>query len=69
MQKNVGEDDQVIRIATASTLLILALAAQGVWWWLLLPAGILFVTGFVRICPLYGVFGVDTIAGRRRRSH
>lgn len=69
MRRNMGEDDQVLRIAAASALLILALAAQGVWWWLLVPAAVLFVTGFTRSCPLYRALGMDTLQGRRRRSH
>lgn len=58
--KNIGEVDQVIRVALASVLVIVAIALQGYFWWLLAPAAVLYMTGSARYCPLYVPFRINT---------
>lgn len=66
--RNIGENDQVIRVALASVLVILAIALQGYWWLLLLPAAVLYSTASARYCPLYGPFGINTDRPRHRHT-
>lgn len=65
--KNIGEVDQVIRVALASVCLIVAIALQGYFWWLLVPAAVLYMTASARYCPLYGPFHINT--NRRTQHH
>lgn len=64
MQVNVGTLDRVLRIVAGVALIGLALAgAIGVWGYLrIVPL----VTGLVRSCPLYSVFGLNTCPMTRR---
>ncbi len=69
MRKNIGESDQVLRLALGSALLVISLAAGEVWWWLLLlPVAVLYVTAFVQVCPLYVLLGIDTFRPHRQRT-
>ena len=67
MKTNVGTIDRVVRIVVGLTLVGLAAAGTiGAWGYIgVLPL----LTGIVRVCPAYTVFGVDTCAagtaGRR----
>ena len=64
MQVNVGTLDRVLRIVAGVALIGLALAgAIGVWGYLgIVPL----VTGLLRSCPLYSVFGLNTCPMTRR---
>ena len=64
MQVNVGTPDRVLRIVAGVALIGLALAgAIGVWGYLgIVPL----VTGLLRSCPLYSVFGLNTCPMTRR---
>jgi hypothetical protein len=57
MIKNVGSADRVIRIGVGAALVAYAVL-EGVWWgWLgLIPLG----TAFLRWCPAYLPFGINT---------
>jgi hypothetical protein len=64
MRKNVGKMDQIVRIALAVVLIILAYAkiippdfALAVY----VVSAIIAVTGFVRICPLYKMLHKSTV--------
>lgn len=60
MKKNIGTTDRVIRVLAAIAIVVLyrfnfihgTLAAV-----LLVAAGVLLLTAFVRFCPLYAIFG------------
>ncbi len=64
MRKNVGKMDQIVRIALAAVLLILAYAK-------IIPpdfdlavyvvSAIIAATGFIRICPLYKMLHKSTV--------
>ena len=64
MRKNVGKMDQIVRIALATVLIILAYAK-------IIPpdfdlavyivSAIIALTGFVRICPLYKILHKSTL--------
>ena len=55
--KNVSENDRYFRYMMGAVLVVLAY----LWtWWLLIPAVIMFVTGYRRVCHIYHVFGVST---------
>lgn len=69
--QNVGSFDRVTRIVVGLVLLAVALAEPllgvslgaglGSWRWVIALVGsVLFVTGFVRFCPAYLPFGIDT---------
>ena len=66
MKKNIGGADRIIRILAAIAIVVLysinlihgTLGAV-----LLVVAGVLLLTAFVRFCPLYAIFG-KTIPGK-----
>lgn len=63
MKKNMGHTDQVIRILIALGVLILYSQEmiEGTPAYILLALAAIFViTGFVRFCPLYRLFGIRT---------
>ena len=63
MKKNIGTADRIIRVLAAIAIVVLysihlihgTLAAL-----LLVIAGVLLLTAFVRFCPLYVLFGATT---------
>ncbi len=63
MKKNIGKADRTIRVVAAIAIAVLyssdlihgTLAAV-----LLVLAGVLLLTAFVRFCPLYAIFGATT---------
>lgn len=57
MEKNVGKNDKLIRYAFAAVFFIGAFIYQ---WWLIIPAAILFLTGFLGLCGIYSLFGINT---------
>ena len=55
--KNVSENDRYFRYGMAIVLIVLAY----VWtWWLLIPAVIMIITGYRRVCHFYQIFGIST---------
>lgn len=61
MKKNVGNVDRIVRFVLGGALVAagIALAGSGLWW--LAIIGLVFAgTAFVRVCPLYLPFGIDT---------
>ena len=72
---NVGTPDRIMRIVLGLILLAIPFlpmtaslfAAWGAWKFLVAAVGlVLIVTGFVRICPLYAILGIDTCPANRR---
>ena len=72
---NVGTPDRIMRIVLGLILLAIPFlpmtaslfAAWGAWKFLVAAVGlVLIVTGFVRICPLYAMLGIDTCPANRR---
>jgi hypothetical protein len=63
MQANVGTADRVLRIFIGLALIALTATGHiGAWGWIgILPL----VTGIVRICPAYSIFGVKTCRASR----
>lgn len=57
---NVGSADRLIRIVLGVVLIALVfLGPQTPWGWIgIVPL----VTGFIRMCPLYALIGVNTCA-------
>ncbi|HSL65052.1 MAG TPA: DUF2892 domain-containing protein [Gaiellaceae bacterium] len=72
MQRNMGTADRLVRgilIAPAATIAAVAAGAAtlaGVV--LLVLAAIMLVTALTGFCPLYRLFGIDTL-GRGRVAH
>lgn len=63
MKKNVGKLDSLIRILAAVVILILVFAKAITGTLavvLIVVAGLLAITGIIRFCPLYLLFGADT---------
>lgn len=63
MKKNVGKTDAMIRYVIGIVLIILAfvLESNSPWYFfLLLPALISIVTGYLGTCGLYAIFGINT---------
>lgn len=65
MKKNMGSIDQIVRIIVAIVIAILFFmdiipGTLGII--LMVVAGIFLITGFVRVCPLYMPFGINTCA-------
>jgi hypothetical protein len=55
---NVGTTDRMFRIVVG--IILIALAVTGIWspwgWIGVLPL----VTGFLKVCPAYSIFGIKT---------
>lgn len=71
MKKNMGTADRVIRISLV--MLIVGLYATNVisgfiGLALLAVTGIFLLTGLVRFCPLYALFGLNTCAVKPKAS-
>ncbi|MCE2963583.1 MAG: DUF2892 domain-containing protein [Chitinophagales bacterium] len=63
MTKNVGKIDMIVRIVLAAILAYLDWSGTvtGTMSWVLgIAAIVMFVTAFVKFCPLYKVLGEDT---------
>lgn len=63
MQLNIGTPDRLIRLALGVLLLLLPLLAglSSLWTWISVIVGIvLIVTGAIRFCPAYSIFGWRT---------
>lgn len=57
-QRNVGDIDQVIRLALAAMIIVFSLIAGHPM--LALVAIVPIVTAFAGVCPLYSVLGLHT---------
>jgi predicted deacylase len=63
MKLNLGNTDRLIRISAAVIIAVLVYAGvvTGTWAMALLAvAAVLTITGFLRFCPLYRLFGINT---------
>ena len=64
MKKNLGMNDQTIRIVLAAIIAILYFATKtitGTLGTVLLVVGaLLLVTSFTSFCPIYAIFGIKT---------
>lgn len=61
MKKNVGNLDRILRIVVGLVLIAgFFLAPDSGYRWLFLVGFIPLVTGLVRSCPLYSIFGIST---------
>ncbi len=63
MKVNVGSTDRIIRLVAAAAAIVLAflIGPTSVGGIILIVVGlVLAVTGLVRFCPLYSLFGMDT---------
>lgn len=68
MKANVGGIDRVLRIVAGLGLLslVFVLPEPNRWWGLV---GIVpLATGFMRVCPLYSLIGVNTCPAQRAGS-
>ncbi|MDN4572620.1 DUF2892 domain-containing protein [Pandoraea cepalis] len=64
MNINVGGVDRGLRIVAGAVLTMLAATGTIGWWgWLGLIA---VITGLVRFCPLYSLFGISSCKTRGR---
>ncbi|MCB5207761.1 YgaP family membrane protein [Methylovorus mays] len=60
MRKNVGSNDSVMRIVSGVALLGAMFWIQSPWRWLGLLGIVYLMTGILRWCPAYALFGVST---------
>lgn len=58
MKRNVGKNDSYLRYSIGIVLLIVAYVLSS--WWLVIPAAIAFVTGYLGVCGIYKIFGINT---------
>jgi len=65
MKSNVGGIDRVLRVIVGIVLIVLAATGVVGWWgWLgVVPLA----TGLLRVCPLYGIAGINTCPLRTRQ--
>ena len=57
MKKNVSNTDAYVRYTLAIMLVVMAY----LWtWWLLIPAVIMVITGYRKVCHIYSIFGCST---------
>lgn len=72
MKQNVGSLDKGVRIALGLLLSVVSMTAISLQPWPasttaavagggLVVAAVLFITATTETCPLYGIFGVDTL--------
>lgn len=67
MQTNIGRTDRTTRIVIGVVLLSLAFVLPASLKWLSFVAIIPLVTAFVRWCPLYTLFGLNTCSMSRSK--
>lgn len=60
MKANVGTVDRVIRIVIGLVLLSLLVFIEGNWKYVGLIGLIPLLTAFIKFCPLYTLFGINT---------
>ncbi|WP_458414391.1 DUF2892 domain-containing protein [Schinkia sp. CFF1] len=60
MKTNIGQSDRVIRIILAIVLFSLFFLLEGNLKYLALIGIIPLVTAFIKFCPLYKLFGINT---------
>lgn len=63
MTKNVGKIDMIVRIILAAVFAYLDWSGTvtGAMSWVVgIAAVVLFVTAFIKFCPLYKLLGIDT---------
>jgi len=63
LKRNVGKTDSIIRYVVGVGLILLAfvLESYSPWYFfLLLPALVSIVTGYLGTCGLYAIFGINT---------
>lgn len=60
MQANVGNVDRVIRIIVGLALLSMLFLVEGSLRWVGLVGIIPLATAFMRFCPLYSIFRINT---------
>ena len=60
MKKNVSNIDSYVRYVLALVLVVGAVINGGWHWLLLIPALIMVVTGYRKICHFYHLFGMST---------
>lgn len=60
MRKNVGSNDSVMRILSGAALLGAMFWIDSPWRWLGLLGIVYLITGILRWCPAYALFGVST---------
>ncbi len=63
MKKNIGRADRWIRIIAGITILSLLIWLPGNQRWYGLIGLVPLVTGMIRYCPTYALFGISTIKG------
>lgn len=69
MKKNMGNSDRLIRLVFAIVLVVLAIqdvvrGTAGII--LLVLAGILVLTSLFSFCPVYKLFGINSLGKKRR---
>lgn len=65
MKANVGTVDQVIRFIIGLALLSLMLVIESNWKYIGLIGIVPIFTAFIKFCPLYTLFGVNTCKVKR----
>lgn len=62
MTVNMGTTDRIIRIVIGALFLIWALRGGPQWAWIgLIP----FVTGLIRVCPVYSILKINTLGAKK----
>ena len=65
MKANVGGIDRILRIVVGLALIGVALAGVSPWGWIgVVPL----VTGLVKFCPLYPIFGLSTCPMQKKEG-
>jgi hypothetical protein len=65
MKTNVGTEDMIVRILIALVLFSLAVFLEGNARWWALAGFVPLLTGALRFCPLYTIFGLSTCPLRK----
>jgi hypothetical protein len=66
MTTNIGSTDRLLRLVVGLALLSLVVLLEGNVRWIGLVGIVPLATAFLRWCPAYTLFGIDTCAPRDR---
>ncbi len=58
MKHNIGNVDRIVRFIIGAVLVFVGFSLAK--WWIMIIGGIVFLTGLIRFCALYTLFGVST---------
>lgn len=65
LKANVGTTDRIVRIVLGLIVLSLFFILDGGWKYIGLVGIVLLLTAFIKFCPLYTLFGINTCSTKK----